>query len=72
MAGAGLDQAGEQGEEVRKLWASGIWAGWCCWGGFRREMCGGASVLVVAGKKKGEKQQKEGAQLGLIEQARLH
>jgi hypothetical protein len=30
VVGAGLDQAGEQGEEVRKHWASGIWVGWCC------------------------------------------
>jgi hypothetical protein len=52
MAGAGLDQAVEQGEEVRKLWASGIWAGWCGWGGFWRKLCGGASVLVVAGRRK--------------------
>jgi hypothetical protein len=38
---------------VRKLWASGIGAGWCGWGGFRREICGGASVLVIAGRRKG-------------------
>jgi hypothetical protein len=27
MAGAGLDQVVGQGEEVGKLWVSGIWAG---------------------------------------------
>jgi hypothetical protein len=53
LAGAELDQAKEQGEEVRELWASGIGAGWCGWGGFRREVCGGASVLVIAGRRKG-------------------
>jgi hypothetical protein len=29
VAGAGPDQAGELGEEVRKLRAQGIWSGWC-------------------------------------------
>jgi hypothetical protein len=36
-------------------------------------MCGGALVLVVAGRGgQGEKQQKDGARSGLIRQARLH
>jgi hypothetical protein len=32
MLSARLDQAEELEEEVRKLWASGIGAGWCGWG----------------------------------------
>jgi hypothetical protein len=35
VAGAGPDRAEEQGEMVRRYWASGIWAEWCCWEEFR-------------------------------------
>jgi hypothetical protein len=57
MAGAGPDQAVEQGKEVRKLRARGIWSGGCGWGGSWWGISSGGSVLRGGRRKQaaGEK-----------------